>query len=77
MNGFVRQMDRKTQISATDMVYAISAILEAPYSVITEDKGIKDGKDDDDEDESDKENEGDNKTGHSEGFMLEKKKGGK
>ena len=30
---FVVQIDRKTQISAFDMVYAVSAILESPQKI--------------------------------------------
>ena len=30
---FVVQIDRKTQISAFDMVYAVSAILESPKKI--------------------------------------------
>ncbi len=33
MNTFIRQMDTKTQMTAIDIVYAISSILESPKNL--------------------------------------------
>jgi len=33
MDTFIRQIDGKTQVSATDMVYALSSILESPKNL--------------------------------------------
>ena len=40
MNTFVRQIDPKTQISATDMVYSLSSILESPKNLSKKDFGL-------------------------------------
>ncbi len=39
MHSFVRQFDSQTQVSATDMAYAISSLLEFPAVVDKEQKG--------------------------------------
>jgi hypothetical protein len=58
-SSFIRQIDNKTQISASDMVYSITSLLESPSPVmvgkagqIDENKKIyEDQKDEDDEEE--------------------------
>lgn len=35
-SSFVRQIDHKTQLSASDMVYAVTSLLESPKSVMVE-----------------------------------------
>lgn len=35
-SSFVRQIDNKTQINASDMVYAVTSLLESPRSVMTD-----------------------------------------
>lgn len=37
VNTFVRQLDAKTQVTAIDMVYAISSILESPQNLSRKD----------------------------------------
>ena len=39
INTFIRQIDPKTQISATDMVYALSSIIESPKNLSRKDYG--------------------------------------
>jgi hypothetical protein len=36
MNGYVRQFDSQTQVTATDMAYAIASLLDHPAATVKE-----------------------------------------